>query len=123
MNESEIIAQVEKRERAMRRLRRAVAACELAQLTREEILRVLHPDGEQTVILDGNVIDRLSDRDATTFVQLAYRALVDGAAFLFTTVRNEADIRSLCAGAGIGDANISVTHEGHLHRVALVKLL
>lgn len=122
MNESDIIAVVEKREGAMRRLRRAVAACERLELTREEILSALRPDQEPNVILDGNTIDRLSDRDAGMFLQLAYGALGPGATFVFTTVRHEPEIRSLCADAGIGDANVHVTHEGHSHRVALEKL-
>lgn len=139
MNDSETLALSEKRERAIQRLREAIAACRQAELTHDEVLRLLRPDGDQNVILDGNLIDHLDDDNATVFLRMAYGALTDGAAFVFTSVaeksarresiyilppivRTEQEIRALCADAGIGGTNVTVTREARTLRVALMKL-
>ena len=139
MNDSETLALSQKRERAIQRLREAIAACKQAELTHDELLRLLRSDGDQNVILDGSLIDHLDDDDATALLQIAYRALTEGASFVFTSiaeksahresiyirppiVRTEQEIRALCAEAGIGGTNVTVTREARSLRVALEKL-
>lgn len=139
MNDSETLALSEKRERAIQRLREAITACQQAELTYDEVLRLLRSDGDQNIILNGSLIDHLDDEDATALLRMAYRALTDGAAFVFTSVaekgarresiyvrrpivRTEQEIRALCAEAGIGGTNVTVTREARTLRVALEKL-
>lgn len=139
MNDSEILALSEKRERAIQRLQEAIAACKQAELTHDEVLQLFRSDGDQNVILDGSLIDHLDDDDATMLLRMAYGALTEGAAFVFTSVaekrarresiyvrppivRTEQEIRALCAAAGIGGTNVTVTREARSLRVALEKL-
>jgi hypothetical protein len=139
VNDSETLALIEKREQAIKRLKEAIAACKQAELTHDEVLGLFRSDGDQNVILDGSLIDFLDDDDATVLLRMAYRALDDGAAFVFTSVaeksarrepiyvrrpivRTEQEIRALCAAAGIGGTNVTVTREARSLRVAVEKL-
>lgn len=126
MDEREVIALVEKRERAVRRLRRAIGACRQAELTDEEILQVVRPlllpDDDQ-VLLEGSLFDRLDDRDASDLIRIVYGALAEGATFSFPIVRRRREeILELCAGAGIGNGNVAITAEAQSLRVVIAKL-
>ena len=123
MSNREFNARVRKGVRAIERLRQAIKAADEADLTRGEMLSLLRSDNDQSVILDGDLIDHLQDRDARTLLQVAYRALDDGATFVFSVAnRTEQEIRDLCAGAGIGDMNVKITRDARSLRVALAKL-
>lgn len=126
MDEREVIALVEKRERTVRRLRRAIGACRQAELTAEEVLRVVRPlllpDDDQ-VLLEGSLFDRLDDRDAADLIRIVYGALAEGATFSFPIVRRRREeILGLCADAGIGNGNVAITVEAHSLRVVIAKL-
>lgn len=123
MSNRELNARVRKGLRAIERLRQAIKAAEQAELTRGEMLSLLRSDDDQNVVLDGSLIDHCNDRDARVLLQVAYRALDDGATFVFSVAnRTEPDIRDLCAGAGIGDMNVKITRDARSLRVALAKL-
>lgn len=123
VSEREFDARVRKGVRAIERLHRAIKACEQAELTHDEVLSLFRSDGDRHVILDGGLIDQLSDRDARTLLGITYRALDDGATFVFSVARRtEKDIRALCAEAGIGDLNVKIRRNARSLRVALAKL-
>jgi len=122
VNKRAFDARVRKGVHAIERLRRAIDAAQ-AELSRDEMLSLVRAHDDQDVILDGSLIDHLSDRDARTLLQVAYRALEEGATFVLSVAtRTEQDIRALCADAGIGDLNVKITRDARSLRVALAKL-
>ncbi|HEV7242264.1 MAG TPA: hypothetical protein VGQ36_23745 [Thermoanaerobaculia bacterium] len=123
MSKREFDARIRKGVRAIEGLHKAIEACEQAELTRDEMLSLLPADGDQSVILNGSLFDQLHDRDAKALLQVVYRALDDGAAFVFSVARRtEEEIRKLCGNAGIGDLNVKISRDARSLRVALVKL-
>ena len=124
MNEDEIVAQVEKREEAIRKLREALAACREADLTADEILAVVRPlllgdDG----ILIGSLVDHLRDGEASTIIRIIYGGLSEGATLSFIAARRtRTEIRALCDEAVIGRANVNISSEAPYQRVSITKL-
>ncbi|MGZ5440585.1 MAG: hypothetical protein ACXW31_13120 [Thermoanaerobaculia bacterium] len=126
MNEREIITQVEKREAAVQLLRDAVAACWEAELTRDDILEVLRPQlftGDDGILVEGPLLEQLSDAEASSIIRTIHGALSEGATLSFVAGRRSpAQVYALCHEADIGRANVTITAEGQSLRVAIAKL-
>lgn len=126
MNEREIITEVEKREAAIQMLLDAVVACWDAKLTRDDILEVLRPQlftGDDGILVEGPLLDVLSDGEASTLIRIVHRALSEGATLSFVAGRRSpGEIHQLCDDAVIGRANVTITAEGQSLRVAIQKL-
>lgn len=125
MNEREIITEVEKRESAIQMLRDAVVACWDAKLTRDDILEVLRPQlftGDDGILVEGPLVEQLSDGEARTIIRILYGALSEGATLTFVAGRRStAEIHALSDDADIGRANVEIKAEGQSLRVAIVK--
>lgn len=125
MNEREIITEVEKREAAIQMLRDAVVACWDAKLTRDDILEVLRHQlftGDDGILVEGPLVEQLSDGEASTIIRILYGALSEGATLTFVAGRRSpAEVYVLCHDADIGRANVEITVEGQSLRVAIVK--
>jgi hypothetical protein len=123
-DDSEIIAAGEKREIALEQLREAVAACTDADLTRDEILHVVHPlFTEDDVYIEGSLFDHLDDGEASEIIRIIYGVTPEGATLAFSVERRSRNkILELCDDAGIGKGNVTISREGKSLRVSIAKL-
>jgi hypothetical protein len=117
-------AQVEKREEAVRELKRALAYCRDSHLTNNEILAVVQPVllGQDGVLIEGSLLEHLTDDEASTVLRLLYGSLSEDATFSFVTQRTPADIHQLCDDAGIKQEDVTITAESKRRRVTIEKL-
>jgi hypothetical protein len=147
LNDSEIIALSEKRERAVQRLCKAIEACEKAELTREELAQLLQPlrarptRHSAKIVFSGGVFHHLGNRDARLLIETAYRALPAGGMFVFThadadsryaplgrnldvtlVLRSKEQLFALCEASGISRANVKIRRRAQTLRVEIVKL-
>jgi hypothetical protein len=123
-DDSEIIADAEKREIALALLRDAVAACRDADLTRDEILQKVHPlFTEDDVYIEGPLFDHLDDGDASEIIRIIYTVMPEGGTLAFSVERrSRSRILKLCEEVNIGEGNVAITWEGKSLRVSIVKL-
>ena len=124
MDDADVYAQVEKREEAVRELKRALAYCRDSHLTNNEILAVVQPLllGQDGILIEGSLLEHLNDDEASTLLRLLYGALSEDATFSFVTRRTPADIHQLCDDAGINREDVTVTAERKQRRVTIEKL-
>ncbi len=123
-DDSEIIADGEKREIALTQLRDAVAACSDADLTRDEILRYVHPlFTDDDVYIEGSLFDHLDDGDASEIIRIIYGVMPEGGTLAFSVERrSRSKILQLCKDADVGQGNVTIIWEGKSLRVSIVKL-
>lgn len=131
--DSEIVAESEVRENAAAQLQRcigelctAIAACEAANLTREEIAALLVPvrraatldprplprNAFELVLADG-IFDSLSDTHAVQLLQAVHRVLAPGGTFAFTAFDADDPHRPLFDH--LGDAPLIARSEEKLY--------
>lgn len=124
MDEDEIYTQVARREDAARQLKDVLLRCRESDLTTNEILAIIRPLllGNDGLLVEGALLEHLSDDEASTVVRLLYEGLADDAAFTFITRRTSAQVHALCADAGISRDEITVTAEASQLRVTIQKL-
>jgi hypothetical protein len=123
-DDSEIIAAGEKREIALEQLREAVVACSDADLTRDEILHVVHPlFTDDDVYIEGSLFDHLDDGEASEIIRIIYGVTPEGATLAFSVERRSRNkILELCDDANIGKGNVTISREGKSLRVSIAKL-
>lgn len=115
-DESEITAQGE----ALHKLIEAMHACRDAGVTRTEIAEVIRPYllEDDDILIEGSLIEQLSDGAASQIIGIVYGALLSGATFTFVDgrrTRNE--LRELCEGTG----EIAITRDRNMRRVWITK--
>ena len=119
-----IIAAAEKREVALAQLREAVAACTDADLTRDEILHVVHPlFTDDDVFVEGPIFDHLEDSEAAEILWMIYGAMPQGATLAFgVRRRSRSKILEICGEADISGENVTINRERDSLRVEITKL-
>ena len=122
--DSEIIVQVERRERAIRRLRDALSECRSADLTTNEILAVVRPSllGEGGLLIEGFLVERLDPNEASTVLRILHGSLSDDATLTFIARGAPAQIHAICDDAEISRDDVTITAEAHWRRVSITKL-
>lgn len=123
-DDGEILADGEKREIALAQLRDAVAACNDADLTRDEILHVIHPlFTDDDVFIEGALFDHLDDGEASEIIRIVYGVMPEGGTLAFSVERrSRGRILELCDDVDIGKGNVTIIREGKSLRVSIVKL-
>jgi hypothetical protein len=123
-DDSEIIAASEKREVALAQLRDAVVACGNADLTRDEILHVVHPlFTADDVLIEGPLFDHLEDGEASEIIRIIYGVMPEGGTLSFALARRSRNkILELCDDVDIAKSNVKITAERKSLRVAITKL-
>ena len=123
-DDGEIVAASERRELALAQLREAVAACGSADLTRDEILHIVHPlFTDDDIYIEGSLFDHLDDGDAAKIIRIIYAGIPEGGTLAFSVERrSRGKIRELCEEVDIGKGNVTITREGKSLRVSIVKL-
>jgi hypothetical protein len=123
-DDAEIIAAGEKREVALEQLREAVAACGEADLTRDEILEVVHPlFTDDDVFIEGALFDHLEDGEATEVLRIIYRCLPEGGMLALSVARrSRSKILKLCDDADIAQGNVEISREKRSLRISVTKL-
>ncbi|HYC92077.1 MAG TPA: class I SAM-dependent methyltransferase [Thermoanaerobaculia bacterium] len=116
-------------ERRVREVCAAIVACEDAQLTRDEIAKILAPVRRVMVtaydvrklprnafdlVLAEGLLDALNDTSAVLLLQTIYRVLAPGGTFVFTTVAADDPHRPLFAH--LGGAPLIARSEKELRR-------
>ena len=123
-DDGDIIAEVEQREAAIRQLQDALSACRRADLDANEILAVVRPQvvPEDGILIEGFLVERLTDDEASTVLRILHGALRDDALFTFVARRTPAQVHALCDDAGISRGDVTITPEAHYLRVSITKL-
>lgn len=123
-DDSDILAASEQREAALARLREAVVACHDVDLTRGELLHVVHPlFDDDDVYIEGALFDHLEDGEASEIVRMIYGAMPQGATLAFGVMRrSRKSVLELCDAAKISQENVIITRERNSWRVEITKL-
>ncbi len=124
MDDHEVFDESRKREAAVRQLKKVLSRCREVDLTTNEILAVVRSLvlGEDGILIEGGLLERLTDDEATTVIRLLYESLADDATFTFLARRTPAQIHPLCDDAGIRRDERTITVEAHQLRVTIQKV-
>jgi hypothetical protein len=124
LDEREVVAQVERREEAVRQLKGALLRCRASDLTTNEILAVVRPLllGDDGILIEGSLVEHLTDDEASTVIRILYGGLSGDATFSFIARRTPAQVYALCDDADISREDLTITAEAHFLRVSITKV-
>jgi hypothetical protein len=122
--DGKIIADSEKREEMARQLSEVLSKCREVDLTPNEILAIVHGLvlGQNEILIEGLLLERLTDDEAATVLRITYGGLSDDGTFSFVTRRKSWQVYQLCEDAGISRDEVTISPEGKWLRVSIEKL-